>query len=233
MKYIKRQIEKQVLELSKTWSVILLTGSSQAEKTPMLWVLAKREDAGRKYVSLDDLNAQGVTKSDPNEFLKLHKPSVLIDEVQYAPELYFYDTGLFYLTGLSLSEAAKRGAMSDALIQNFYLSEVMKDDVNVSREPYLRHYRDWSSRKDDVLFEGNGKLFPLKITKSDAQNEPYIQILGAIDNLQPTTIPMERVKSPPSIPMLNQEKQKNKHNHFRAMRNTVKFLLLLRQLQYC
>ncbi|MCI2206511.1 MAG: ATPase, partial [Oscillospiraceae bacterium] len=76
MKYIKQQIEKQVLELGKAWSAILLTGPGQVEKITMLWGLVKREDNGRKYVSLDDLNTQEVAKSDLNKFLKIHKPSV-------------------------------------------------------------------------------------------------------------------------------------------------------------
>ena len=278
MKYIKQQIEKQVLELGKAWSAILLTGPGQVEKITMLWGLVKREDNGRKYVSLDDLNTQEVAKSDLNKFLKIHKPSVLINEVQYPPELFqriwnscmpifisgqvgdrnVYDSSylsihverdirvifgtveapklvLFiaaatvhvlqlinygtianyedidqltyknwiniletlgivfllyrhsgnermtktpemyfyvcYLTGLSSPEAAKRGAVRDELIQRFHLAEIMKDDVNEGREPYLHHYRDWSSREDDLLFEGNGKLFPLEIRKSDVQNK--------------------------------------------------------------
>lgn len=84
MKYIKRQIEKQVLELNKTWSVIFMTGARQVEKIAMFWGLVKRENARRKYVFLDNLNAREVAKSDLNS----HKLSVLIDKVQYAPELF-------------------------------------------------------------------------------------------------------------------------------------------------
>ncbi|HBQ63800.1 MAG TPA: ATPase [Clostridiales bacterium] len=108
MKYIKRHMEDQVLALSKSWPAILLTGPRQAGKTTMLRELAARENAGRKYVSLDDLNMREMAKTDPKMFLQLHKPPVLIDEVQYAPELFTYikihvdehrNPGDFWLTG--------------------------------------------------------------------------------------------------------------------------------------
>ena len=108
MKYIKRHMENVVLELSKSWPVILLTGPRQAGKTTMLRALAEQENAGREYVSLDDLNMREMAKTDPKLFLQLHKPPVLIDEAQYAPELFTYikirvdehhNPGDFWLTG--------------------------------------------------------------------------------------------------------------------------------------
>jgi predicted AAA+ superfamily ATPase len=108
MKYIKRHMEEIVLSLSKSWPVILLTGPRQAGKTTMLKQLAVREGTGREYVSLDDLNMREMAKNDPKMFLQLHKPPVLIDEVQYAPELFTYikihvddhhNPGDFWLTG--------------------------------------------------------------------------------------------------------------------------------------
>ena len=108
MNYIKRHMEERVVELSKIWSVILLTGPRQSGKTTMLKKLAQEENIGRQYVSLDDLNEREIAKTDPKMFLQLHKPPVLIDEVQYAPELFSYikmhvdeyhNPGDFWLTG--------------------------------------------------------------------------------------------------------------------------------------
>ncbi len=108
MNYLKRHMEERVLELSKTWPAILLTGPRQAGKTTMLQRLSAREGLGREYVSLDDLNARELAKTDPQMFLQLHRPPVLIDEVQYAPELFSYiklqidryhEPGSFWLTG--------------------------------------------------------------------------------------------------------------------------------------
>ncbi|HJA92638.1 MAG TPA: AAA family ATPase [Candidatus Eisenbergiella merdipullorum] len=68
----------------------------------------KEETTDRKYVSLDDLNERSLAKNDPELFLQAHKPPVLIDEVQYAPELFPYikiyadshhEPGAFWLIG--------------------------------------------------------------------------------------------------------------------------------------
>ena len=90
MAYISRHMEEQILSLSKSYSAILVTGPRQAGKTTMLRALAEREDRGREYVTLDDLSTRDMAKNDPALFLQLHRPPVLIDEVQYAPELFTY-----------------------------------------------------------------------------------------------------------------------------------------------
>ncbi len=108
MKYISRHMENKILELSKSYSAILLTGPWQAGKTTMLRSLAEKENINREYVSLDDLNVRDIAKNDPALFLQIHKPPVLIDEVQYAPELFTYikiyidehhNPGDFWMTG--------------------------------------------------------------------------------------------------------------------------------------
>ena len=108
MEYISRHMEERILELSRSYSAILLTGPRQAGKTTMLQKLAEQENIGRQYVTLDDLNERDMAKNDPALFLQLHKPPVLIDEVQYAPELFTYikihidrnhNPGDFWMTG--------------------------------------------------------------------------------------------------------------------------------------
>ena len=108
MSYIARHMENRILELSKSYSAILLTGPRQSGKTTMLRALSKEENKGREYVSLDDLTTRDMAKNDPALFLQIHKPPVLIDEVQYAPELFTYikihidehhNPGDFWMTG--------------------------------------------------------------------------------------------------------------------------------------
>ncbi len=108
MPYIARHMEQKVLELSRFFPALLITGPRQAGKTTMLKALAGREGIGRGYVSLDDLNERDMARNDPKLFLQLHRPPVLIDEVQYAPELFTYIKihvdeqqlpGGFWLTG--------------------------------------------------------------------------------------------------------------------------------------
>lgn len=106
MSYIKRSLEKVVLQVSGEYPVVLVTGPRQVGKTTMLQKLMEGTD--RNYVSLDDLNERSLAKTDPELFLQLHRPPVLIDEVQYAPELFTYikiavdkdhNPGAFWLTG--------------------------------------------------------------------------------------------------------------------------------------
>ncbi|MBO5638031.1 MAG: ATP-binding protein [Acidaminococcaceae bacterium] len=108
MEYISRHMEARIMELSCSYSAILLTGPRQAGKTTMLRKLAEKEKIGRRYVTLDDLAERDMAKNDPALFLQLHQPPVLIDEVQYAPELFtyikihidkFHNPGDFWMTG--------------------------------------------------------------------------------------------------------------------------------------
>lgn len=108
MGYINRHIEQRITLLSKTWSAILLTGPRQSGKTTMLKNLAEKENTGRKYISLDDLTVRETAKNDPKLFLELYTPPIIIDEIQYAPELFTYikiyidahhNPGDFWLTG--------------------------------------------------------------------------------------------------------------------------------------
>lgn len=106
MSYIKRNLENVVDQVTKEYPVVLVTGPRQVGKTTMLRKLM--EGTNRSYVTLDDLNERALAKSDPELFLQLHKPPVLIDEVQYAPELFSYikinadnshEPGAYWLTG--------------------------------------------------------------------------------------------------------------------------------------
>lgn len=106
MKYIPRNLENVVNQVTKEYPVVLVTGPRQVGKTTMLKKLM--EGTSRGYVTLDDLNERHIAKTDPELFLQLHKPPVLIDEVQYAPELFTYikihvdknhNPGEFWLTG--------------------------------------------------------------------------------------------------------------------------------------
>ena len=99
-------------------------------KTRMLTELQKKENKGRTYVSLDDFNTRELAKTDPALFLELYKPPVIIDEVQYAPELFTYikiyvdenyNPGDFWLTGsqvFSLMKGVKESLAGRVAILN-------------------------------------------------------------------------------------------------------------------
>lgn len=114
MNYITRNLEKVVCQATKEYPVVLVTGPRQVGKTTMLQKLMEGTDRG--YVTLDDLQERSLAKEDPELFLQLHRPPVLIDEVQYAPELFAYikvhvdrshDFGAFWLTGSQVFKLMK------------------------------------------------------------------------------------------------------------------------------
>lgn len=105
MTYIKRDLEPKILSLSKEYSAILITGPRQVGKTTILRQLMQKN---RAYVTLDDLENRAMAQNDPALFLQLHDRPILIDEVQYAPQLFSYikieidngaESGSFWLTG--------------------------------------------------------------------------------------------------------------------------------------
>lgn len=105
MAYIKRDIEDKIITLSKEYSCILITGPRQVGKTTVLHQLM---DEDREYVTLDDMEERSLAKRDPAMFLTMHSTPIMIDEVQYAPELFSYikmeidkgaAPGTYWLTG--------------------------------------------------------------------------------------------------------------------------------------
>jgi predicted AAA+ superfamily ATPase len=85
--YIQRAIEETVGNISRTFPVLLVTGPRQVGKTTLLMRLA---EPGRRYVTLDDPDVRRIAKTDPALFLQRWRPPVIIDEIQYAPELLPY-----------------------------------------------------------------------------------------------------------------------------------------------
>lgn len=105
MGYIKRDLEDKICSLSKEYACLLITGPRQVGKTTVLRHLAASD---RSYVTLDDLEERRMAKNDPALFLQMHDLPIMIDEVQYAPELFSYikiaidngaAPGSFWLTG--------------------------------------------------------------------------------------------------------------------------------------
>ncbi|MDR0646181.1 MAG: ATP-binding protein [Elusimicrobiota bacterium] len=106
MPNLQRTLSPAVKKASQAFKVLLLTGQRQVGKSTLFENLAGKE---RKSVSLDNLALRKLAKEDPELFLQQNPPPIIIDEVQYAPELFPYikiyvdkhreEKGAFWLTG--------------------------------------------------------------------------------------------------------------------------------------
>ena len=168
MTYISRSLERVVLEVTKEYPVILVTGPRQVGKTTMLQKLMEGTDRG--YVSLDDLNERNIAKTDPELFLQLYKPPVLIDEVQYAPELFTYikiyvdkhrKTGDFWLTG-SQAFQLMRGVQESLAGRVAVLSLTSLSQAEIyggNLEPFLVDMENLSARSRERKPASIGEIF--------------------------------------------------------------------------
>ena len=109
--YIHRKIEETILEASKYFSVIAVSGPRQSGKSTLLTQLFPLYE---KY-SLKDLNILDYAKNDPIAFLNQTDEGMFIDEIQRCPQLLDYIQGIvdnnpkrhFALSGNSNFEVMK------------------------------------------------------------------------------------------------------------------------------
>ena len=143
--YIKRQIEETILKNSATFPVLLLTGPRQTGKSTLLQQLAQSD---RKYVSLDNPAIRESAISAPDLFFQRFTPPLILDEIQYAPQLFPYikmivderkENGLFWLTGSQVFEMMRNVQESLAgrvsLLRLFGFSQAEKEGRVVSPFP--------------------------------------------------------------------------------------------------
>ena len=82
--WIQRDIESRLRRSARTRPVVVLTGARQTGKTSTL--LRLFPDYG--FVSLDLPTEAEQAEKEPDNFLRRHPPPVIVDEVQYAPQLF-------------------------------------------------------------------------------------------------------------------------------------------------
>ena len=80
---IRRVIEPELINLSKQYPVILITGPRQSGKT----TLAQQCFPGKKYVNLEDPGQNYAAGFDPNGYIDSLQDGAIIDEIQNVPEL--------------------------------------------------------------------------------------------------------------------------------------------------
>ena len=86
MRYIPRQLAPVLLDASRHFPAVVVTGPRRAGKTTLL----RKLFPNARYVLLEDPDIQGRVRSDPRAFLDELQPPVVFDEIQNIPELLGY-----------------------------------------------------------------------------------------------------------------------------------------------
>ena len=145
---LERTMAKTIEEFSGNFRVLLLTGQRQVGKTTLLESMARSK---RKHVTLDNLKLRKLAQNDPELFLQQNHPPILIDEVQYAPNLFPYikmyvdshksHKGAFWLTGsqkFGLMKGIQESLAGRIVILNLLgLSQREKTGSPYSGTPFL------------------------------------------------------------------------------------------------
>ena len=133
--------------LSEHFPAVVITGARQTGKTTLIKEFAA-DIGGVQYVTLDYPILRHLAQSDPELFLQQYKPPVIIDEIQYAPELLPYikikidenrTNGMYFLTGSQMFRLMKHVSESLAgragLMQLFGLSRA--EILRTEEVPFL------------------------------------------------------------------------------------------------
>lgn len=81
--YIERKIERIIRELENDYPVISIIGPRQSGKTSLVQHLYPEYS----YVNLEKAQAYQLAKESADEFFKVYKTPIIIDEIQRVPEL--------------------------------------------------------------------------------------------------------------------------------------------------
>ena len=170
MAYIHRTLEQKIMDISRDYSCLLLIGPRQVGKTTMLEHLMKGSE--RRKVTLDDAENRRLAQSDPALFLEMHPAPVLIDEVQYAPQLFSYikinvdngaAPGSYWLTGsqafqmMELAQESLAGRTAivhmSALSQSELYGDGTTEPLSINPEKLNRRKEHLSSCNSVEMYE--------------------------------------------------------------------------------
>lgn len=113
--YIQRTMELKLKYLSTHFPVSIVCGARQVGKTTLLQRI-KSENDRIQYVTLDYPRLRILAREDPELFLQQYQPPLIIDEIQYAPQLLPYikiridqarQNGMYFLTGSQMFHLMK------------------------------------------------------------------------------------------------------------------------------
>lgn len=164
----EREAVEMIEKVNKNFKVLLVTGPRQVGKTTLLLHLKPQN---MEYVTLDDEVLRNQAINDPKLFLEEHPTPLLIDEVQYAPNLFSYikinvdkeqKNGMYWLTGsqqFHLMKSASEtlaGRVGIINLNSFTYAEInnnanreLFDPLNLKEAPYIN-----TKKLFEIIFKG-------------------------------------------------------------------------------
>jgi Predicted ATPase (AAA+ superfamily) len=163
MKYLPRHIERQILESSKHFKAVLLLGARQTGKSTLLSHLFPQV----KTFVFDPVQDIYRARQDPDLFLDSFPPPLILDEVQYVPELLAAlkrrmdqreSKGQYFLTGSQNFSVLRNVAESMAgRVAIFHLDHLTPQELlgkGGQRDVWLSAYL----KSPDTFFQDRGSL---------------------------------------------------------------------------
>ena len=152
LRYIRRTIEEVVRSRARQFAAVAVSGPRQSGKSTLLKNLFQKT---HKYVSFDDPLMREQAQKDPESFLDRHGEPLILDEIQYVPEITSRlklridaergRTGRYLLTG-SQKFAVIRN-LGDSLAGRIALVDLLPFDL-AERELAAHGRRRASSTRD-------------------------------------------------------------------------------------
>ncbi|MDR1997309.1 MAG: ATP-binding protein [Candidatus Margulisbacteria bacterium] len=182
----KRWLENKVIESLKTMRVTMLTGSRQCGKTTLADYMSA---SGFEYRTLDEFPVLKSAHADPQEFIKHAGRTLVIDEIQRAPELIVAikravdkDTrcGQYLITGsadiaaLPTVQESLAGRVEKVRLRPFAYGEILGNEPRflkrLQRKEFCANKFFDKKRSLEIAFNGG---FPEPLAKSPAARRKW------------------------------------------------------------
>ena len=163
---INRDVHSKVVELSKKFPFVLITGPRQSGKS----TLVKMAFPDYTYISFSDLDVRNFAKEDPRGFIKTYPDKVIIDEVQKEPTILSYlqthtdnanKEGMYILTGsqniLLMSSADESLAGRVGILNLLPFSNAEMRNANINKD----------NINEQIFYGGYPRIYDKDINPTD------------------------------------------------------------------
>lgn len=170
--FIDRELASKLKEMSKWFPVVSLTGPRQSGKS----TLVKNTFPDFEYVTLEDPQTRRAALEDPVSFIRNRRGRLIIDEAQYAPDLFSMiqvvsdergEAGQYVLTG------SQNFLMMDRIGQSLAGRVGLLKLMPLSYRE-LQATQDWAADVDDFALRGGYPRLNCTGMPSDIYFRSYI-----------------------------------------------------------